>query len=941
MRQGGGVYIERCIILMNCPGRTGRVLSLPPSPTGLRTNVDLGVRQGIIFLESVRKGAGHMLRGIVAFTLLGLGMLLWVSAGYPSGEIASARPEARLPQAPAPGIWHFLDLDLEAPEYPYLKGTHRVWGWRQVHPAPGIFIWRWVERWVSEAAAAGLPVALGINTYDGYFDGGDQTPTWVYERYPDARIVCPDGWTIPKYWHPGWQAALEEMVADFAARFDGDPRVAWVEIGVGVYGETAPVSANFRNGQYVQCLQAVGLTPEQWVKTVQNIVDIYVRHFRYTPLFLQMAPAFQKWWERREFVNYAAAKGVGLKHNGLQVDMGTAVFGPCPESGSQCESGFVELMRRWGEQVPIAWEGDPRVLPPTNPLDPQRPEWAVYWQILNALDKHSDYILYNRWLAQHPALRDLFTWANAYLGRTVYDTPSVWVALRETRLDPVRNPQRGNFTFWLYQNDAVPQGRTVPVWDVGPPPQGYYARRTDEATGNRYMYFDVDDRYIFDGNVRGAAVRIVYLDQGTDTWALEYDGPQSVTLAGTVQKTDSGLWKEVTFELSDVRFANRLPGGGDRSGSDFRIDSRGDGDEIVHFVEVIRTPVVTPTPTPTRTPVPFVKPTPTPGPPLYRVVLQQGRDGYTGAEDTTLNREQPHVNYGAAPTLSLRAQPPSRERRVLMRFDLAERIPARAQVAYAWLMMYTLSPTGPDIYPRAYRVLRPWTAAEATWQQATAGVSWATPGADAPGVDRASTWYSQGWAHKQGEWTVIEVTTLVQEWLQAPERNFGLVLIPFSYGGYTFEFASAEYPERYYRPRLIVAYTLPEDPPITPTPTPLPSPTPTPTPTLTPTPAPVLWVVHGRLYDRERGVDTPIAGGVVTVTLGSAGPVHVATTDVRGVFAVEAYAPDVGPLRYQAAANGYVPVAGELPPRRPRIYTLAIPLTPRASQRHFVPWISR
>ncbi len=789
-------------------------------------------------MTSKRQSAATWILGPIALFFI-IGPLFYPWQFRASGEVPSAvtpQDHARLPQAPYPGIWHFQDLDLEAPAYPYLRGTHRAWGWRQVHPAPGVFNWRWVERWVSEAAAAGLPVALGINTYDGYYDGGDWTPRWVYDLYPDARIVCDDGWTIPKYWHDGWLAALEAMVADFARQFDGDPRVAWVEIGVGVYGETAPVSHNFR---YRTCVEQAGLTPDLWVRTVNRIVDIYVRHFRYTPLFLQMAPAFQKWWERREFTNYAASRGVGLKHNGLQVDMGVSVFGPCPEAGSQCESGVTELMRRWGDQRPIAWEGDPRILPPTNPLDPDHPEWAVYWQILNALDKHSDYILYNRWLAQHPALADLFTWANAYLGRTVYDAPSAWVALRETRLEAARYPQRGNYTYWLYQNDAAPGGRTVPVWDVGPPPQGMYARRTDEASGNRYMYFDVDDRYIFDGNVRGVAVKVTYLDQGTDTWALEYDARDRVSaLAGVVQKTNTGTWRVATFVLSDARFANRLPGGGEHPGSDFRIDSRGDGDEVVHFVEVVPTRVATPTPTPTRTPVPFVKPAPTPGRPVHEVELQPGRRGYTGVEDTTVRRDLPSVNFGRATTLSLRAQPSDAERRILIRFDLSGQIPADAQVQYAWLLLYTLSPTGPDVYARAYRLLRPWAEEGATWTHAAAGTPWLQAGADAPNGDRTATWYDQGWAHRQDTWMVVDITPFMRAWLAAPERNFGLLLAPFSYRNYTFEFASAEHPDVTLRPRLIVGYTLPDDPIWTPTATLTPTPTPSPTPTRTPTPTP-------------------------------------------------------------------------------------------------------
>jgi len=73
---------------------------------------------------------------------------------------------------------------------------------------------------------------------------------------------------------------------------------------------------------------------------------------------------------------------------------------------------------------------------------------------------------------------------------------------------------------------------------------------------------------------------VTYFDQGTDTWSLEYDGPGGVsTTAGIVTKGNTNTWKKHIFFINDARFANGLTGG-----SDFRINSRGDGDEYIHMV---------------------------------------------------------------------------------------------------------------------------------------------------------------------------------------------------------------------------------------------------------------------------------------------------------------------------------------------------------------------
>ncbi|MGQ9667533.1 MAG: hypothetical protein ACUVWB_09490, partial [Anaerolineae bacterium] len=108
-------------------------------------------------------------------------------------------------------------------------------------------------------------------------------------------------------------------------------------------------------------------------------------------------------------------------------------------------------------------------------------------------------------------------------------------------------------------------------------------RRTDQATGNPYMWFKVDDNYLY-GGTNAISITVTYFDRGTDTWSLEYDGPGGVMKsAGTVTKTNTNTWKKYTFFIDDARMANGLLGL-----SDFRINCNGDGNEYVHLVMVAK-----------------------------------------------------------------------------------------------------------------------------------------------------------------------------------------------------------------------------------------------------------------------------------------------------------------------------------------------------------------
>ena len=125
------------------------------------------------------------------------------------------------------------------------------------------------------------------------------------------------------------------------------------------------------------------------------------------------------------------------------------------------------------------------------------------------------------------------------------------------------------------------------------------------------MFFQIDNSYIEGSQTSSVALTVKYFDIGTDQWQLKYDSTSGEKAAigpdgkNYVQKTGSKQLKEVTFSISDGKFAGRLTGG-----ADFYLDSRApggslDGNEWVHMVDVA---VEWGTPRPTRTPTPTVTP---------------------------------------------------------------------------------------------------------------------------------------------------------------------------------------------------------------------------------------------------------------------------------------------------------------------------------------------
>lgn len=105
--------------------------------------------------------------------------------------------------------------------------------WRWSHRAPERFVFDDLDRLLDLAAANGL--AVHLNTIF------DVAPLWLYERFPDALPLLPDGRPVPphevghrqlggspgpSYHHPGARAAREAFLRATVTHFRGHPALA-------------------------------------------------------------------------------------------------------------------------------------------------------------------------------------------------------------------------------------------------------------------------------------------------------------------------------------------------------------------------------------------------------------------------------------------------------------------------------------------------------------------------------------------------------------------------------------------------------------------------------------------------------------------------------------------------------------------------------------------
>jgi hypothetical protein len=443
---------------------------------------------------------------------------------------------------------------------------------------------------------------------------------------------------------------LADMAAEFKRDPAVYGAIEYIQLGIGYYGEIQP--CNDVDDSCMQgALERDGLRRDGWGAIANQIVALYANAFcpgnNCSPRIVlpNGSVYYGQTCERREVGDFAISKGIGIYPAQLYaieetVDLratttsnGTSLNG-CGKYDRILDHAQTNPDAPW---VPVAAEGY-RYMTPTS--------LQFFWGVVGWLSRHVDYITLERdLLYDGPAtggtpVRNVLNtstmgWAKQYMGAHLdraIRSPSAWVILRETgfRNNDTRHQagvQVGNYSFWLYQDDNISGGRTKPVtylsqaeilccgWPVSwvntnvetgkaflrgagavahddwKPDEwkGWIARRTDQASGNRYMRFKVDDRYIYGGS-NSVCITVSYLDVkndgagggAPDTWQLVYDAVGNATkVAGTITKTGDGNWKNVTFQLNDARFANLQTGN-----SDFYIDSMGDGNEYIHMVDV-------------------------------------------------------------------------------------------------------------------------------------------------------------------------------------------------------------------------------------------------------------------------------------------------------------------------------------------------------------------
>jgi len=235
---------------------------------------------------------------------------------------------------PGQGWMAFARMPGNEPRLPCSVAYFRL-NWEEAEPEEGKFNWKPIDEAGDAWQKRGARIAFRIMTTNPHSRGTYASPKWLFDagcksfEYEEGGGDPTKGGARlrriePDYAHPLYLTSHAAFLKALGARYDGDPRVEFLDIGsYGYWGEW-------------HTPHAVG--PE----IRRQIVDAYIAAFRKTPLVMMSDDA--------EILDYALSRGTGFRRDG--------VGSPWHEQnwvGSKKYAGVKDFARAW-ERAPAVFE---------------------------------------------------------------------------------------------------------------------------------------------------------------------------------------------------------------------------------------------------------------------------------------------------------------------------------------------------------------------------------------------------------------------------------------------------------------------------------------------------------------------------------------------------------------------------------------------------------
>ena len=212
---------------------------------------------------------------------------------------------------------YLIKSDADLLDFPGMDHLYIRLAWAYLEPREGQFSWAVIDDLIGKWTAHGLGIAFRISCKETSTDRIEQqyaTPRWVKEagaqggHYKMGEVLGPEGPWEPVWDDPVFLEKLDRFLAAFAARYDRQPWVRYVDVGsIGDWGEG-------------HCW--AGSRKELSFAVRKLHVDLHLKHFKRAPLVISddYVHAVKDPGERELLHQHILANGISYRDDSIMVN---------------------------------------------------------------------------------------------------------------------------------------------------------------------------------------------------------------------------------------------------------------------------------------------------------------------------------------------------------------------------------------------------------------------------------------------------------------------------------------------------------------------------------------------------------------------------------------------------------------------------------------------
>lgn len=247
-------------------------------------------------------------------------VLVLLAASAPGGEPAGDAVQTVTPQAsdeplvnPGRGWVAYGRADgfeeIDANALALASVGYARFQWADLNPDEGKYDWEPIESFLTGWAKMGKTGALGVMAASSHSRKPFVTPKWVFDAGAEYKETSVEGTAhgrpgtkvVPDFDHPVYLAKLEAFLKAFAARYDGDPRIEFIDIrSYGNWGEAH--------------MAHLGGYPPISEEAFKEHVQIHLRAFKKTQLILPLNDGNRHY---AGLARWAVENGIGVRRDGV------------------------------------------------------------------------------------------------------------------------------------------------------------------------------------------------------------------------------------------------------------------------------------------------------------------------------------------------------------------------------------------------------------------------------------------------------------------------------------------------------------------------------------------------------------------------------------------------------------------------------------------------